>query len=367
MIQLVSRLLPLAMIALASAGCQTIQYYQQAIRGEYQILSQRRPIAELLADPDLNPKLKEKFGLIIKLRQFAETELKLPVDQHYLAYVDLNRRFAVFNVHAAPQFSLQPRAWWYPFVGHLKYRGYFAETAARKYGEALAAKGDDVYVEGIEAFSTLGWFADPLLNTFIFHSEPELAEILFHELAHQRLFLKGDTDFNEAFATVVAEEGVRRWFLAKNDTAGYQRYATDLEHNRQFVRLIMNTRELLQALFGDSETPENHYRPNRGPAPPWMKEEKERILTQLREDYRRLKASWGNDSGYDGWFSKSLNNAQLNTISVYYELVPGFQALLRTQGNDLERFYKAVREMRKLSKDERHRRLQSYADENHKP
>ena len=344
-------------LVLVACGCQTAQFYRQAIVGQSQILKQRHPIKELLREPSTSDELKAKFELILRLRDFARSELKLPIAKHYLSYVDLGRPFAVWNVHAAPEASLEPKKWWYPVVGSLKYRGYFAEKDARQYGAQLAAKGNDVYVEGVEAFSTLGWFSDPVLNTFIHHPEPGLAEILFHELAHQRLFLNGDTDFNEAFATAVEEEGVRRWLLACHGPARYERYQVALAKQWQFVAVIMRARTRLEDLYGASAHPGVSPGTATRSAPPWMKEEKARILSDARDDYERLKRSWGGDASYDDWFAQPLNNAQMNTVAVYYELVPGFQALLREQAGDLEAFYRAVSGLRKLSKEARHRFL----------
>jgi predicted aminopeptidase len=346
-------------------GCQTAHYYRQAISGELQILRQRQPIKVLLTDPALDPKLKSKFQLVLELRDFAQKDLKLPIDKHYLSYVDLHRRFAVWNVHAAPEFSLEPKKWWYPLVGRLKYRGFFSEHDARQYGAELTGDGNDVYVEGVDAYSTLGWFADPLLNTFIGLPEMDLAEVIFHELTHQRLFLGGDTDFNEAFATAVAEEGVRRWFLARKDEAGYARYLKDLERNRQFVALIMHTRTQLQELYGDSpRTRDGFRRAHRASANrSWMGPEKARIIAELRDRYAQLKRSWDGYSGYDAWFGRSLNNAQLNTISLYYDLVPGFQVLMRKSNGNLEEFYRDVEAFKHLNKDQRHQRLHQLAAE----
>src|SRR5687767_6056930 len=206
-----------AVVVLAAvlSGCQTVSYYTQAIRGQYQIFANREPIEKLIANTNTPPALREKFRLVMDLRRFAETNLAMPVNGHYNRYADVKRRFVVWNVHAAKEFSLEPKTWWYPIVGRLKYQGYFSEAHANRYAKKLEEKGLDVYVNGVEAYSTLGWFKDPLLNTFIHHGETELADILFHELAHQRVFASGDTDFNEAFATAVAEEGVRRWFKDK--------------------------------------------------------------------------------------------------------------------------------------------------------
>ena len=182
-------------------------YYVQAIRGEYQILAHRKSVDKLVANPKTPPKLRQQLELVQQLRAFAKTELQLPVDGSYAKYVDVHRKYVVWTVQAAPQFSLEPKVWRYPFVGALAYRGYFSEKKARDYGAGIAKEGFDVYVDGVEAYSTLGWFKDPLMSTFIDDSEPELAELLFHELAHKRVFAAGDTDFNEAYATTVGQEG----------------------------------------------------------------------------------------------------------------------------------------------------------------
>jgi predicted aminopeptidase len=348
-------LLILSLISIC--GCQTAHYYRQAVTGELQILTHRQPIARLIADPKTPAKLREKLELVLRLRAFARKELKLPTDKHYLTYVDLHRRFAVWNVNAAPEFSLEPKKWWYPFVGSLKYRGYFSHKDADLYGDALARRGDDVYVEGVEAYSTLGWFADPLLNTFIMNPESDLAETVFHELTHQRLFLSGDTDFNEALATAVSEEGVRRWYKAKHDDAGCREYLTELRRNREFVAVVMKARHRLETVYGQTNQPGAVRQPLTRSVPARLRAEKAGVIRELRADYAQLKSSWGGYAGYDAWFALPLNNAQLNTIAVYYELVPGFQVLLRDRAGDLDSFFKAVEDMRSLSKEARHRRL----------
>src|SRR6266403_163267 len=211
----------LAVILIVS-GCQTLSFYGQAIKGQYQLLAHRQPIEKLIADSSTPAQLKNQLELVQKLRAFADKELKLPVDGHYTKYVDVHRPFVVWNVEAAPEFSLEPKSWWYPLVGSLEYRGYFSESGARDYAERLRKRGYDVYVGGATAYSTLGWFKDPILNTFVFESEGDLAETIFHELGHQRVFASGDTDFNEAFATTVGQEGARRWLRLKGDAAGYE-------------------------------------------------------------------------------------------------------------------------------------------------
>src|SRR5712692_5225612 len=343
--------LRLALICLAASwfslllcGCESVAYYRQAIYGQYQILARRQPMDVLLADPATPVSLREKLQAVLEIRQFAEEQLKLPANGHYLRYADLHRRYVVWNVHAAPEFSLQPKTWWYPVVGRLEYRGYFSETAGRRYAANLERKGFDAYVEGVEAYSTLGWFRDPVLNTFIEREKPELAEILFHELAHQRVFAPGDTDFNEAFATAVAEEGVVRWLRAVGDAVASGNYQVSLQRNAQFVRLIMATRGALEAVYGADRSGGGSSSKNLSdPERSFKRSQKADTIERLRQDYERLKGQWDGYAGYDHWFAHPLNNAQLNTVATYYHWVPAFHRILERAGGDLEQFYKEVK------------------------
>jgi predicted aminopeptidase len=324
-------------------------YYLQAVRGEFQILAHRKPIDKLAANPKTDPKLRQQLQLVQKLREYTRTELKLPVDGSYAKYVDLHRKYVVWTVQAAPEFSLEPKIWRYPLVGGLAYRGYFSEKSARDYGSRLSKEGFDVYVDGVEAYSTLGWFKDPLLNTFIDDSEPELAELLFHELAHKRVFANGDTDFNEAYATTVGQEGARRWLRAKGDTELLEKYDVAIQRDRQFVHLIMDTRERLAKLYAN---------PSRLKAEE-LRREKQGVFDDLHRRYEELKATWGGYAGYDNWFARDLNNAKLNTVANYFDYVPGFQRLLEENGGDIEKFHAAAAALAKEPKDTRHQKLRT--------
>jgi predicted aminopeptidase len=352
----------LAIVA-AVAGCQTLGYYGQAIKGQYQIFAHQKAIDKLIADPDTPARLRGQLELLQKFRAFAASELKLPVDDHYRKYADVHRPYVVWNVQAAPRFSLQPKTWWYPVVGSLEYRGYFSESGATNCARRLRAKGYDVYVDGVEAYSTLGWFKDPVLNTFIFNREADLAETIFHELGHQRVFAHGDTDFNEAFATTVGQEGARRWLRAQGNTNAWEAYRVSLQRHDQFVHLILGTRAKLETIYGDTRDKSGKIQAAReSPAPPdKVREDKERVFTDLRRDYARLKEEWNGANGYDDWFAHELNNAQLNTIANYYDFVPGFERLLQANGGDLEKFYDAVERLAKMSQEERHQRLRELA------
>jgi predicted aminopeptidase len=336
-------------MAAALSGCQAVRFYQQAVAGQCQILLHAQSIPKLLADPQTPASLKAKFGAILKIRQFAADQLRLPAGKSYLKYTDLHRDYVVWNVNISPALSLEPKTWWFPIVGRASYRGYFHELPARHYAGDFSQKGWDVYVDGVETYSTLGWFNDPVLNTFINEPDSELAETIFHELAHRRLFVPGDTDFNEAFATAVASEGLRRWFLAASNAPAYDRFRADLDKDHQFVGLIMAARAQLQAVYDD---------PSLSDAAKLSR--KQDIIAQLRARHAELKASWGGKSPFDQWFDEPINNAKLNTISAYYDLVPAFDALLRANGGDMEQFYQAVARLAKLPMPERHLQLQSY-------
>lgn len=354
----------LLVIVAAVSGCHTLSFYGQAIHGEYQLLANEQPIPKLLADPHTPPRLKHRLELLEKLRAFAASDLKLPVDNQYRKYVDVHRPYVVWNVEAAPEFSMQPKTWWYPFLGGLEYRGYFSRSAATNYAGALRKAGYDVSVGGVEAYSTLGWFKDPILNTFIFEPDADLAEIIFHELGHQRLFARGDTDFNEAFATTVGEEGAQRWLKSQGDTAGLQAYRAYLQRNDQFVHLVMRTRARLEALYGDTHTAGGKIRAtdkNRGVPSEELRRQKAAILAQMQTEYAALKAGWGGDREYDGWFAHEVNNAKLNSIAAYYDFVPGFQQMLADNGGDLARFYNAAELLSRKPKGKRHEDLRLLA------
>src|ERR1051325_6571446 len=242
----------IALLTFSWVGCENLRYYNQAINGQYQILTSKRSIDKLVADSATPSSLREKLQFIVSVRRYAQNELQLPVKGQYSQYADVHRRFVVLNVYAADEFSLEPKWWKFPIVGKASYRGYFSEKEARAYGEKLKKSGYDVYITGIEAYSTVGWFRDPVLNTFINNTEIDLAETLFHELAHQTAFAKGDTDFNEAFATAVAEEGLRRWMTSSTQTNAWSEYRASLDRKDQFIRLVMNARDQLERLYSQN-------------------------------------------------------------------------------------------------------------------
>jgi predicted aminopeptidase len=343
------RLGGLSALAVLLGGCGSLGYYAQAVKGHCQIVSRQKSCVKLIANTNTPPELRARLQLAAELCAYADTRLGLPANGAYTEYANLDRPYVVWNLYAAPEFSLAAKTWWYPFVGSLDYRGYFNESMARSHAGKLARQGFDVYVEGVEAYSTLGWFKDPLLNTFLHHQEPILAEVLFHELAHQKVFASGDTDFNEAFATVVARAGVRRWLRDRDAGEMLARYESALARNDAFVQIVQQARAELKQL----------YKTRSGQAAGHLTESgKERILSQLRENFDTLSLRSDQYAGYQSWFAGELNNAKLNSVATYYDLVPAFDRLLEQQQGDLEQFYAAVKTLTKLPEAKRHEELQ---------
>lgn len=324
------------------AGCQTVGYYAQAVQGQSTLLLKRQSIANLLADNKTDPALKLRLESVQRIRAFAADQLGLPAQKQYARYVELGREYPLWSVMATPELSLTPKVWHYWFVGSLSYRGFFKQAMAEKYAAKLGAQGMDVHLSGIPAYSTLGWFHDPVLSSFIRQPETELAELLFHELTHQVLFVAGDTTFNESLAVTVAEEGLRRYSVI---------YPQDLvrrvvarQRREDFVKLVLEYRLRLQKVFAEAPDAEAK---RRGKA---------EVYAALQQAYAQQKILWGGYSGYDAWFA-SLNNAKLNAIDTYYDLVPALQALLQQKQGDLSAFFDACRALARLDKSQRYQQL----------
>ena len=333
--------------ALLLAGCDSVSWYLQAARGHLEIVGARQDLRQLLRNPDLPPELTAKLEVVLDARAFAEAELGLPAGGNYLDYVELDRRHAVWNVFAAPEFSLEPVTWCYPIAGCAAYRGYFNEAAAVEYAAGLRAEGLDTYVGGVAAYSTLGWFDDAVLSTVLNRPDHQLAALIFHELAHQVAYIPGDTTLNESFATVVEMEGQRRWLETRRQSALVEEALADAKRRRQFVEFVAAYRER----FGEL------YRRDLSAAD--MRREKSALQARMRGDYGSLKARWDGYAGYDGWFSGALNNAQLSTVGSYNDLAPQLRQLLRSHGDDLPAFYEKVRELGRMRPERRAEFLQS--------
>jgi predicted aminopeptidase len=310
-----------------------------------QILQKQQPITELIEDPDTPPELKNKLQFIQSVRKFAAEALLLPVEDHYLNYVELNRPYVVWNVFAAPELSLTPETWCFPIVGCVTYRGYFKKADARRFGDTLRQKGLDVYIGGAIAYSTLGWFDDPVLSTFVNLSAADTAALIFHELAHGLLYIPDDTAFNESFATAVEQEGLRRWQLSTSEPQGY----ADWEHKRrmrqQFTTLVSKYQTQLQKVF-ESRLSTSEKR-----------NQKAAIFAQMQSEFKSLKSSNQEMAAYSAWFNRPLNNAQLISVSTYHDWVPAFSKMLSDTGGDLEKFYQKCRQLAKKAPQDRQRIL----------
>jgi len=332
-----------------AGGCAQLAYYGQSIGGELQVLSKRQPISTLVADPDTPAALRARLHKAQRIREFAVSRLHLPRNGSYTTYADIGRPYVVWNVFAAPRFALKLKTWCFPIAGCVGYRGYFHHDAALAEAARLRKQGLDVYVAGIPAYSTLGWFSDPLLSTVVDWPDFELAGLIFHELAHARVYVPGATTFNESFAVTVQRVGVHRWLAAQGSPAERAAYQAYRARRHQFLALVLATQAQLEHLY------EN------GTSQAEMSAGKRRIIADLRHRYQALKAEWGGYDGYDRWFAGPLNNAQLGSVSTYEDDVPAFRALLAREHGDLPAFYAAVAKLGKLPAGERERRLAALA------
>jgi predicted aminopeptidase len=338
----------LGVVSMAPFGCGSMRYYSHIASGQMHIVNQRQSIREMIAAPGTDPHLKRQLQQILEIRNFAQKELSLPVDSHYLSYTDIERPYVVWNVSAAPEFSLAPKTWYYPFIGRAAYRGFFSKDMAARCAEKLEKQGLDVYVGGVTAYSTLGWFSDTVFSTIIRRDETATVALIFHELAHQILYVSDDTTFNESFATTVEQEGLRRWMTAHANPLGYQTYVLQSLRRQEFLALVMTYRAKLAELYRQENMVAEE-----------MRRRKAALFRAMRDEYAHLKADWHGYAGYDNWFGTTLNNAKLNSVGTYYDLVPAFTQLLASQEGSLEAFYAECRILAGLPKSERNRRLLS--------
>ena len=330
-----------ALLAIVLVSCETVGYYSQAARGQLTIVFAREDIQHLIERPDLSQELAGKFAKVMDIREFAESELGLPVGGNYSSYVDVEREHVVWNVFAAPEFSVDPVNWCYPIAGCVAYRGYFSEQSALSYAAKLEEDGFDVYTGGVDAYSTLGWFEDSLLSTVLNRADYQLAGLIFHELAHQLVYLPGDTTFNESFATAVEREGVRRWLTKSNKDSNIDAASLDYDRQQQFVDLVTDYRDRFESLYQLDLNASS------------MRSQKLELQQMLREEYATLKQQWQGYEGYDGWFSRSLNNAQLSTVASYNDLLPFFAAVFEQSNQDFSAFYAEVSRLANLPEQER--------------
>ena len=326
-------------------GCGTVSYYAQAARGQAELIWKRQRIEAVLADSGQSETLKARLRLVNALRQFADEELDLPPGDSYTHYVALDRPMALWVVNAAPEFSLELKSWWYPFVGRFEGRGFFNKQQAGDLADELRGQGYDVVVSGAPAYSTLGWFADPVLSTFVNFNDADLAELIFHELTHQRLYISGDTAFNESFATATAQVATLRWLGASGDGGARDEYTASVKRLTRITRKLCATREKLGVLY--SKPLENAA---------MMRKLKASAFRNLRAELEIFQ----NEAGFSGAKKRPripMNNATLGSVAVYHKHVPAFRKLFENCNHRFPDYFIAVGRLGELPRGERQRAL----------
>ncbi|MGH8330729.1 MAG: aminopeptidase [Pseudomonas fluorescens] len=329
-------------------GCAGVSYYGQLASGQLQLLRAREPVSTVIADPGRDQLLRAHLTQSQKARTFASQQLQLPDNQSYRLYADIGRPFVVWNVFATPEFSLTPQNHCFPIAGCVAYRGYYSQSAARGEAALQRLQGMDVSIGGVEAYSTLGWFNDPIISSMMAWGDERLATLIFHELAHQRFYVKDDTEFNESFATFVEQEGTRQWraFRGLAPDSGAQ-----VQQRDQFIQLVLDTRTRLERLY-TLPLPADQ-----------MRQRKAAEFERLRGEYRQLRDSqWAGDKRYDAWINAPMNNARLLPFGLYDQWVPAFAALFRQVGGDWMKFYAAVEKLGALPVGERKAALKRLTD-----
>ena len=348
---MIARMIAVAAVAtLALSGCSAMPYYWQAANGQLDLWRRSRPIDQWLADPVADESLKARLTEVQRIRDFATRNLGLPNNGSYRSYADLGRPYVAWNAFAAPELSLEAKEWCFPIAGCVTYRGYFSEREAREFTSELAGEGYDTYVGGVPAYSTLGWFDDPVPSTIVEYPDTEVARLIFHELAHQVVYVKDDTTFNESFATTVEQEGVRRWVTAQNAPGKLAQFEQSNAERRQFVDLVLKYRDRLEEIYAlpsaDSE----------------KRAEKARTIAAMRAEYAEVKGRAGGVGRYEFWFAGPVNNAQIVSVASYTQQVPAFLALLAQENGDMKRFYAAAKVLAELPKAERHAKLEGLGE-----
>lgn len=332
-------------------GCASLTFYSQAIVGQTSLLWHRKNIDLVIDNPDTDEATRRKLQFVKKVLDFAEDDLKLPVGDSFSTYVATGKPFIVWNVFAAPELSLEMKSFCYPIAGCVSYRGYFKEHQANKMASKLKDDGYDVFVGGVAAYSTLGWFSDPVLDTFLNRSDVSIARLLFHELAHKSLYIPGDTQFNESFATAIEEAALKPWLRSRKQAQVYEDYLAGRKRRSQVLDIIRESREALSNLYLTDLSPLE------------KRKEKQIVIDELLARYQTLHASWNGADDFQYWmFSNTsspgipfseINNAKLGTIAEYNDWVPAFQTILLEQGGDIRQFIDVVDGISKLDKQAR--------------
>lgn len=341
------------MMGLALSACSTVDYYAHVAKGQGELVVNRRDVSKVLRDPSTDATTRQRLALSQEARRFATDHLGLPDNRSYTSYVKLDRPYVVWNVFAAPRFSVSPVQHCFPFAGCVAYRGYFTKQKAQAEAARLEASGDDVYVGGVPAYSTLGWFSDPILSSMMRWDDDELASTIFHELAHQLIYVKDDSAFNESFASFVQEEGLREWRQSRG-------LPPQDDHEKTmddgFTWLVMDLRDRLKTLYAS------------GVGEQAMATGKQQVIDDFRVRYVQWRdLDWPNDHRYDAWVNGPINNARLLPFGIYDRWTPVFLALFRHAEGQWPAFYASVRQFARQPYAQRQKSLQQWLDSTSRP
>ena len=339
--------LSLLLLVSLLGGCSSLGYYSQLINGHLDLMARREPLQQLVDDPETTAELRQRLQLVLAIREFASAQLLLPDNGSYRSFAQVEGPAVVWSLVATEEFSLQPMEWCYPVIGCASYRGYYSRQEGERQERLIKAQGMDTTLEPVPAYSTLGWFDDPVPSTVIDWSETQLAGLVFHELAHQKIYLPGDSAFNEAFANTVAWWGVKRWLESEADEDALESWRKQQRRERSFIALLMKTRRLLSEIYLQPITDEQ------------KRQRKQEAFQRMQKEYVAMRQQWQGYRGYDGWFSRELNNARLASVATYEQWAAAFRMLLRQSKNDMEIFYKACEELGQQPFDERRRRMET--------
>ncbi len=346
--RLYPRLAVIMLAVVALSGCESLSFYSQAVTGQTKLMMQRTPVETLLEAQETEPALRHRLALSQEILAYAESQ-GLPGGDSYKSYVETGQPYVIWNVFAAPPLMLQLERSCFPVAGCVSYRGYFAKEDADRHAGKLRSQGFDVYVGGVTAYSTLGWFADPLLDTFLFRDEDRLAALIFHELAHQLIYVAGDTRFNESFATAVEKAVLRSWLISRDQQHRYDAYIEGEKRRSAVLELIAETREALRELYASAADDKEKLAG------------KQALLESMVTRYGELQASWSSGNEFSYWMSSGLNNAKLETVADYNEWVPAFELIYQRVG--LAGLFDKVRELAELSTSARHAELEALLTE----
>lgn len=326
-------------------GCSSLGYLAHTANGHFKVMSKRQSIEQVLKQEDTNTSLRRDLNTVQNIRAYASNELALPDNKSYTQYVELERDFVTWVVFAAPELSLRAINWCFWIVGCVPYRGYFDPNMAEKFADSLRTQNLEVHIAPVAAYSTLGWFSDPVLSSMLNKGVIVTADYIIHELAHQKVYIKDDTEFNEAFATAVATAGVQKWLFQANDMPSLLKYQNQLNKKKQIYALVKKLRQRLENVY-DSSLADNLKRKH-----------KQLAFEEYQADTTALLNTWQQGELYQRWAVEGMNNAKLNAMAAYYELVPDFLNLLKDCEQKFARFYEVVSSMQILTREQRRKSL----------